>query len=98
VYATGFTPSEEECSLEGASSLYGLYYETGTAYVQPLISSGDDDEPITTRVTTTSGKTAPPTFTPDGNELISQSSTGEVDEMKVDTPFDYMSRITNWFD
>jgi type IV pilus assembly protein PilY1 len=98
VYATGYTPSEEECSLEGTSSLYGLYYETGTAYYTPLVSTGDEDDPISVRIETGEGVTADPTFSLDGEELISQSSTGSIGQTEVDTAFKYRSRITNWFE
>ena len=37
LFSTAFQPSDDPCSGEGYSRLYGLYYKTGTAYPSPTI-------------------------------------------------------------
>ncbi|MEK7381631.1 MAG: hypothetical protein AAB075_11520, partial [Gemmatimonadota bacterium] len=34
---TAYTPAADICSIFGDSTLYALYYETGTAYIKPVI-------------------------------------------------------------
>jgi len=37
VIFTAFTPSSDICAMLGDSNLYALYYETGTAYLKPVL-------------------------------------------------------------
>lgn len=37
VIFTAFTPSSDICAMLGDSNLYALYYESGTAYIKPVI-------------------------------------------------------------
>jgi type IV pilus assembly protein PilY1 len=98
VFVAGFTPDDSDCSLGGTSRLYGLYYETGTAYFNPLVGSASDG---LAGVSVDLGEGTPPTttgFTPNGEEIVTQLSTGEVEETDADPAFKYKSRITNWYD
>ena len=42
VYLPAFTPSEDVCGFGGDSNFYAVYYETGTAYFNPLLPNGSD--------------------------------------------------------
>jgi len=40
LFAASFVPSSDICGYGGESYLYGVYYETGTAYYEPSFSDG----------------------------------------------------------
>jgi type IV pilus assembly protein PilY1 len=40
VFTPSFVPNDDICSSGGESYLYGVYYETGTAYYEPVFSQG----------------------------------------------------------
>jgi len=41
-----FTPNDDVCGFGGQSTLYGFYYETGTAYYKPVFNGGTTTESI----------------------------------------------------
>ena len=41
-----FTPNDDVCGFGGQSTLYGFYYETGTAYYKPVFNGGTTTETI----------------------------------------------------
>ncbi len=42
VLITTFTPDSDICAMLGDSSIYALYYETGTAYSKPVLGTSGD--------------------------------------------------------
>ncbi len=101
LFVPTYTPSEEECMLGGTSNLYGLYYETGTAYVKPLVpssGSGYFGESISL------GEGAPPPIAgihvgrKQGGKAFLQMSTGEIIETEIDSALPIKSRFVNWFE
>ncbi|MEK6790127.1 MAG: hypothetical protein AABY45_00305, partial [Deltaproteobacteria bacterium] len=42
VLFTTFTPDSDICAMLGDSSIYALYYETGTAYSKPVLGTSGD--------------------------------------------------------
>jgi type IV pilus assembly protein PilY1 len=99
VFTAAYTPSDAECSLGGDTNLYGLYYETGTAFYIPLVGSSNGDDELS--VSTALGQGSPPSttgLTPTGKKVLTQLSTGQIVGTDVDTAINYKSRITNWHD
>jgi type IV pilus assembly protein PilY1 len=47
LFATSFVPNADICSYGGDSYLYGLYYETGTAYTKPVFVGSQGIENVT---------------------------------------------------
>jgi type IV pilus assembly protein PilY1 len=47
LFATSFVPNQDICSYGGDSYLYGLYYETGTAYTKPFFVGSQGIENVT---------------------------------------------------
>jgi type IV pilus assembly protein PilY1 len=45
VFMPSFVPNSDICGFGGNSYLYGLYYETGTAHIEPTFQDGTN--PIT---------------------------------------------------
>ena len=52
LFATSFVPNQDICSYGGDSYLYGLYFETGTAYLNPVFVGSDGLESVTMDGTT----------------------------------------------
>lgn len=96
VFVPTYTPSQEPCSFGGTSNLYGLYYETGTAYFRPFFSCGGPVVEL--------GKGAPPPVSgihvgrEKGGKAFLQMSTGEIIETNVEPAFPLKSRMVDWFD
>ena len=98
---TAFKPDNDICEYGGTGSLYGLHYETGTAYYKPILGKeiyGDDekciksinlDKGVTSEVGLHVGQKAT------GTGLI-QQSTGAVVQVEVDPVFNIKSGIIGW--
>ncbi len=112
LFTSVFEPSDNPCSGEGLSRLYGLYYKTGTAYpsVPPIFGS---------RIITVNGKvkyvsnrfvnlgrgaaTSPTLHSgsgsgKDGLQVFSQMSTGEMVQTKAKTVIPIRAGRISWRD
>jgi len=96
-----FKPDDDVCSYGGTGSLYALYYETGTAYYEPILGSetyGDDekclkkislDKGITSEIGLHVGQKATSTG-------FIQQGTGSVIQVEVDPALNIKDGIIGW--
>ncbi|MCF8035352.1 MAG: hypothetical protein K9K62_00630 [Desulfobacteraceae bacterium] len=109
VLASGYTPDWDPCMFGGTSNLYGLYYETGTAYAEHVLLGytggtvnydGDDYTKVTTKAGSFVG--APPPSIGlhagrgEGASAYLQQSTGEILKMNLDPALDIRSGLRGW--
>jgi Tfp pilus tip-associated adhesin PilY1 len=88
---TTYQPSEDECAAEGVSYLYGVYYQTGTAYSQGVFLSADNpegidasDDTVIEQVALGRGLATTPNLhvgKHEGSKAFVQTSTGEIVEV-----------------
>lgn len=98
VLLTSFTPNSNICALLGDSAIYALYYETGTAYYEPVIGTYTTSGTDYVKRSDSLGKGMPTTVgLAIGKETkgFIQTSTGIISEISTETPRD-RSRIINW--
>ena len=96
-----FKPDDDVCSYGGTGALYALYYETGTAYHEPILGSevyGDSeqclkkislDKGITSEIGLHVGQKATSTG-------FIQQGTGSVIQVEVDPAFNIKDGIIGW--
>lgn len=101
VFVPAYTPSDDVCHFGGTSILYGLYFETGTAFYKPLLPPNAGEIMEETKAL---GEGAPPPIggihigREKGGKAFLQMSTGEIIEADVDPAFPFKSRMVDWFD
>lgn len=98
---TSYIPSTDDCTYEGSSYLYALYYLTGTAYATSYFTDSDSLASTTNvvRVSLGSGLVATPTLhvSDDGTITVyTQGSNGAVITNKTDTDADSTSHFSGW--
>lgn len=95
VLFTAFTPSGDICAMLGDSNLYALYYETGTAYLKPVIGYSG-----TTILRSKSlGKGMPTTVgiaVGSKTKGYIQTSTGTIVEVETEPALDVRSGPAGW--
>ena len=106
VYLPAFTPSADVCGFGGDSNFYGVYFETGTAFYNPLLPNGlvdvagEDYKAVKVKVPLGEGMPPPAVGIHAGREegarAFLQMSTGEVVEIDIETPFNIKSGLTTW--
>jgi len=106
VYLPAFTPNADVCGFGGVSNFYAVYYETGTAYFNPLLPNGTSDvagqdyKAVKFKVPLGEGMPPPAVGIHAGREkgakAFLQMSTGEVVEVDIETPFNIKSGLTTW--
>ncbi len=86
---TTYDPSDDPCTIEGYSSLYALYYKTGSAYKESVIGT----KPITGEVKKIAPLGLGLTITPnihtgkaEGSKAFVQTSTGAIIGIKETNP------------
>ncbi len=96
-----YTPNSDTCGFGGTSSLYALYYETGTAYKNPVLTGLDNTEVIQYSLDLGYGLSS--SFgvhaakeKGDGATLYSQMSTGLINEIDIIPAFSTKSGVENW--
>jgi len=101
VLTAPFTPDDSACGFGGTGALYAFYYETGTAFNEPILgtrSHGTDDESIVT-VELDKGITSEIGLHV-GKKVEStgfiQQGTGEVIQVEVDPALDIKGGIVGW--
>jgi type IV pilus assembly protein PilY1 len=97
VFVPTFIPSVDVCKFGGTSYLYGLYYETGTNFIKPLLSG-------TTEAVKPLGETTPPPKIPihvdaaGKARLEAQLGSGEIKSEEAGRALKNVSHIGNWID
>jgi type IV pilus assembly protein PilY1 len=111
LFALSFVPNDDVCGFGGDSYLYGLYYETGTAYCQPtfdpgttsVMLGGQERSKVLDKVTIGAGKASALGIhvgqMRDGSEgamgLI-QQSTGTIVDEGLNPAFRFKSGMRSW--
>lgn len=102
-----YTPTDDPCAMGGETKMYTLFYQTGTAFLQPIylnpsaVSSGGKLQRALSL-----GPGAPPpgegvaaAITKEGNiEKFVQVSTGVVIQGLQQPPYNIKSRIVHWME
>ena len=99
VLFTTFTPSSDICGFQGDSSIYALYYETGTAYIKPVIGTTGSGATETVLKTKTLGKGMPTTVgiaVGKKTKGYVQTSTGTIVEVEAAPPLAIRSGAAGW--
>ena len=97
VLFTSFIPNMDMCAFQGDSSLYALYYETGTAYIKPVI--GYDTTTQTIYKSISLGKGMPTTVgvaIGAATKGFIQTSTGTIVEIETEPPLRVKSGPASW--
>lgn len=98
-----FKPNTDICQYGGDGRLYGLYYETGTAYKQDVFSHGNPAAGTKLERSLDLGQGRPSGISihlgqQKGGKLYVQQSTGAIEEMLVNPPFRSKSGSVNWYE
>lgn len=105
LFTTAYQPGIDTCSGEGLSRLYGLYYETGTAYPDPTIFGSEtigSVESAKAFIELGYGYASTPsihTGSGTGNDAVSvftQLSTGAIIRTEANTVLGVRSGMTSW--
>ena len=106
VLTPSFTPNDDICSFGGDSTLYGFYYETGTAYYRAVFDDGTATQDISgqqvtvvdDRTTLGEGKASAVGIHigTAGVRSFVQQSTGTVLIEEVDPPLKVRSGLRSW--
>jgi type IV pilus assembly protein PilY1 len=97
---TTYTPTADVCDFRGTSSLYLLYYKTGTAYYKPVAGTDSQTDEVIKTLDLGEGMTTTPNlFSQDGtNETTAfvQSSTGAIITIDETNPGTTTSGKISW--
>lgn len=97
VLFTSYTPSENLCEFEGNSTLWALFYKTGTAYYRPIFRNAQD--PFTTSIDLGRGLAITPNVhvgDKEGTTAFIQTSTGAIETIEIANPFSVKSGSLFW--
>lgn len=102
---SSYQPYSDICQAEGNSYLYGVYYTTGTAWIESVFGSHLNDDPlpkeiVNDRLDIGIGLTGTPSLgLGTGTTAYVQSSTGEIIEIPYSAPLkNYQSGRKSWTD
>ncbi len=107
---TTYMPSEDICSFEGESNLYGLYFKTGTAYFKSVIGAIHHDDntdsvvdegelEIKRTVSLGQGLAVTPNIhvgSEEGSKAFVQTSTGAIEVIEQINPGKTKSGVISW--
>ncbi len=101
-----YTPTDDICAMGGETKMYTLFYQTGTAFLQPIYLTPSALSGSKLERSISLGPGAPPpgegvaaAITKEGNiEKFVQVSTGIVIQGLQQPPFNVKSRITHWME
>lgn len=107
VFATTYVPNNDICSFGGTSYLYGLHFETGTAYTAAVFNDGTSDfvvggstyQQVNDKLDLGEGKSSALGFhvgQEEGARAFIQQSTGTVLGIDTDPAFSIKSGLINW--
>lgn len=96
VVFTSYTPSNDICSFEGSSKLWGVYYKTGTAFYRPIL--GATGTTFNTFIDLGQGMALTPNIHigEKGSTAFIQSSTGAIETIKIENPESVRSGTLFW--
>jgi type IV pilus assembly protein PilY1 len=88
VFFSAFTPAADGCVFNGTSSLYALYFETGTAFSKAVLINSTTNQDAYINETVDLGSGLASTFAihagkQDGGTLYLQQSTGVITRVDV---------------
>ena len=106
-FAPTFVPNSDICGFGGDSSLYALYFETGTPFFESVFETdveviniaGDPYQKVTGKIDLGQGKSSGLGFhvgSEEGAKAFVQQSTGEVLEIDTNPAFEIQSGLINW--
>ena len=109
VFSPSFIPNDDICSYGGDSNLYGVYFETGTAYYEAIFSGDEGTEDITVgsetkekveeSISLGSGKSSSLGIhvgSEEGAKGFIQQSTGAIVSESLNPPFEIKSSLRSW--
>ena len=107
VFIPTFIPDEDLCEYGGMSNLYGLYFETGTAFYEPALPEGTETafissieyEIVKGKMTLGAGKSSAlgvHVGQEEGAKAFIQQSTGAVLDADINPAFKIKSSLTKW--
>ncbi|MFA5904839.1 MAG: hypothetical protein WC836_12965 [Desulfobacula sp.] len=111
LFVSTFFPNQDICSYGGDSYLYGLYFETGTAYPKPLFVGslgestvtigGTSYKKVVDRISLGEGLASSPGIhvgRQTGNQATGfvQTSTGLIESLELDPALSIRSRLETW--
>ncbi|MFH1137852.1 MAG: PilC/PilY family type IV pilus protein [Pseudomonadota bacterium] len=109
VFDTTFVPNDDPCAFDGNSNLLGLYYETGTAYVDEVFTGGGGSSTVEVEgqeKTKVSGKISVGVGRGSGVSIhvgsqegatgYVQQSTGIVEQIELQPAFKVRSGFVTW--
>ena len=100
---TTYDPSDDACTIEGFSSLYALFYKTGTAYKESVMGTTNttNGEEVNKVVSLGLGLTITPNIHSgkgDGTKAFIQTSTGAIIGIKQINPLPSKSGGVYWME
>ena len=102
---TTYDPSDNPCTIEGYSSLYALYFKTGTAWYESVVGLGSTDSDGNREVKKIVPLGLGLTITPnihtgrgEGSKAFVQTSTGAIVGIKEANPGATKSGIVYWME
>jgi type IV pilus assembly protein PilY1 len=100
VFTTSYVPNEDICGFGGDSYLYGQYYETGTAYYEPVFGTGTATmEEVVSKIELGSGKASSlgiQVGMEEGAKGFIQQSTGTIVSETITPAFNIKSGLRSW--
>jgi type IV pilus assembly protein PilY1 len=96
-----FTPSTDPCGFGGTSRLFGVYYETGTAFFRKVFQQDTGEGPIMDVIDLGDGLASSLSMhsgRQSGGKVYVQKSTGEIIEVDVAPAFNIKSGPEYWLD
>ena len=106
VFTPSFLPNNDVCGFGGESYLYGLYYETGTAFYDPALEggtetttiNGEDMTEVVCRTGLGSGKASSVGIHvgTQSTKALLQQTTGAIVTEELDPAFSFKSSLRSW--
>ena len=104
---TTYVPATDPCAYDGESNLYGVYYETGTAYISSVMGldgslvDADGNSAVLRKLSLGPGMALTPALhsgKEQGSKVFIQTSTGAVEILEQINPGIYKSGKVSWRD
>ena len=101
---TSYTPSSDFCTYEGNSTLYGLYYKTGTAFSSSVLglntaNTNNEKAEVVKSISLGRGLSVTPNLNTgqgEGSKAFVQQSTGGIQNIQQNNPGITKSRFLSW--
>jgi type IV pilus assembly protein PilY1 len=107
VFAPTFVPNEDICGFGGDTSLFGLYFETGTAFFNPVLPGeteattvdGEEHGKVLGKISLGTGKASALRIhagQEEGAKAFVQQTTGIISEAELNPALKIKSGLINW--